>query len=367
MPTEIVQGEEVDTETGEVLEGDEMPNGRAVAVQKREQVAGLIRPVAPPSEVLAAQEETRALIEEALTKGRDYDVIPGTNKPSLLKPGGERITAAMGCFPRYRIAEREVDHDREFEWTKRKKRFEQGRFVGWEEESGVSHGLYRYVIECDIVHRGSGVVIGHGIGACSTMESRYIDRPRDSENTVLKMAEKRAFVGAVLNAFGLSDQFTQDVEDNPDLVPGRDGSTTAPPSGEPEARCPKCQGPMWDNRASKTNPKAPDYKCRDKSCDGLYWPGQWPPKGQARLTELVKQLDDVALQGKDAEALVAAKALAKDGGPDAHIARAIGWAERLLVDLEGEDSGPDKGPVEAMAEAAAAAAEEPPTDLWGDG
>jgi len=29
---------------------------------------------------------------------------------------------------------------------------------------------------------------------------------------------------------------------------------------------------MWDNRQSKRNPKAPDFKCRDKSCDGVIWP-----------------------------------------------------------------------------------------------
>lgn len=38
--------------------------------------------------------------------------------------------------------------------------------------------------------------------------------------------------------------------------------------------CPKCAGRMWDNRASKRNPKAPDFKCRDRSCDGVLWPGQ---------------------------------------------------------------------------------------------
>lgn len=36
--------------------------------------------------------------------------------------------------------------------------------------------------------------------------------------------------------------------------------------------CPKCGGEMWDNRASKRNPRAPDFKCKDKSCDGLIWP-----------------------------------------------------------------------------------------------
>jgi hypothetical protein len=31
---------------------------------------------------------------------------------------------------------------------------------------------------------------------------------------------------------------------------------------------------MWDNRQSKRNPKAPDFKCRNRSCDGVLWPGQ---------------------------------------------------------------------------------------------
>lgn len=41
--------------------------------------------------------------------------------------------------------------------------------------------------------------------------------------------------------------------------------------------CPKCAGPMWDNRERKTNPKAPDFKCKNKEgCDGVIW----PPKDQ---------------------------------------------------------------------------------------
>ena len=38
--------------------------------------------------------------------------------------------------------------------------------------------------------------------------------------------------------------------------------------------CPKCGGKVWDNRLSKRNPKAPDYKCRDRSCDGVIWPAR---------------------------------------------------------------------------------------------
>jgi len=42
-------------------------------------------------------------------------------------------------------------------------------------------------------------------------------------------------------------------------------SSTAPD------QCPKCKGAMWDNRESKRNPKAPDYKCKNKQCDGAIW------------------------------------------------------------------------------------------------
>lgn len=45
---------------------------------------------------------------------------------------------------------------------------------------------------------------------------------------------------------------------------------TSPAVSEPV--CPKCGGQMWNNTMSKTNPKAPDFKCRDRSCDGVIWP-----------------------------------------------------------------------------------------------
>lgn len=41
-------------------------------------------------------------------------------------------------------------------------------------------------------------------------------------------------------------------------------------SGAP--RCRDCGGEMWDNRNNKRNPKAPDFKCKDKvNCDGAAW------------------------------------------------------------------------------------------------
>lgn len=35
--------------------------------------------------------------------------------------------------------------------------------------------------------------------------------------------------------------------------------------------CPKCKGPMWDNRVGKRNPKSPDFKCKNTGCGEAIW------------------------------------------------------------------------------------------------
>lgn len=64
------------------------------------------------------------------------------------------------------------------------------------------------------------------------------------------------------------------VNQTPDPVSGRAAldAESERVTGAPE--CPKCGGRMWDNRASKRNPRAPDFKCRDRRCEGVVWPGQ---------------------------------------------------------------------------------------------
>ena len=61
------------------------------------------------------------------------------------------------------------------------------------------------------------------------------------------------------------------------------GTSSAAATGDSPA-CPICGGPMWDDRATKRNPKAPDFKCKNKpkvrggpGCEGVIWP---PRDGQ---------------------------------------------------------------------------------------
>lgn len=59
-----------------------------------------------------------------------------------------------------------------------------------------------------------------------------------------------------------------------------------------EKTCPKCGGSkMYDNRETKTNPKAPDFKCATSGCDGAIWPVR-DQKGPSKA-------NTVATQGRD--------------------------------------------------------------------
>ena len=39
----------------------------------------------------------------------------------------------------------------------------------------------------------------------------------------------------------------------------------------PTPKCAVCGGDVWDNRNDKRNPKAPDFKCKDKDCGHAAW------------------------------------------------------------------------------------------------
>ena len=76
----------------------------------------------------------------------------------------------------------------------------------------------------------------------------------------------------------------------PPRAPAPTGAGAAPAAGPAAVppgmpACPICGGAMWDDRTSKRNPKAPDFKCRNRpkfkggpGCEGVIWP---PRDGQA--------------------------------------------------------------------------------------
>lgn len=181
----------------------------------------------------------------------DFGVIPGTSKPTLLKPGAEKIAKLLGLSDQYEILDRQED------WSK---------------------PFFRYLIKCSLVSVSSGVLISEGLGECNSMESKYRWRETKRKcpvcgaeaiikgkneygggwicfkktsgcgakwedgaeiiesqkagkvenddiysqvNTILKMSKKRALVDAALSAGRLSQVFTQDMEDLPHEEPQR--------------------------------------------------------------------------------------------------------------------------------------------------
>lgn len=143
------------------------------------------------------QEETeqRKLITEFIAQhmkaGIDYGTIKFTkrdgteveSKPSLFKPGSEKFVSLFHFRPTF-----ERDNDT------------------WE-MTGKTPGLFCY--KCVLV-AANGAVVGEGRGSADVREKQGW-----TINNAIKIAEKRAQIDAVLRTGGLSDFFTQDLEDMP--------------------------------------------------------------------------------------------------------------------------------------------------------
>jgi len=187
--------------------------------------------------------ELQDFVKQYMVEGEDYGVIPGTAKPTLLKPGAEKLCDVYGFQRLFQTMNRVED---------------------WE------HGLFHYEVRADLVNARSGLVVAQGFGSANSKEARYRwrqanrscpecdaeaiikgkaeygggwlcfkkqggcgakfvggdaritdqpvgrienDDPFTLVNTLLKMAKKRALVDAVLSATRSSGLFTQDMED----------------------------------------------------------------------------------------------------------------------------------------------------------
>jgi hypothetical protein len=124
--------------------------------------------------------------------------------------------------------------------------------------------------------------IGIGVAACKAGEQPSPEAIETAKKGAVTDAVKRCLknFGA---AFGLTLYFKDGANGNGHGNGNGNGNDAAHATAANQAtgsaagaevapKCPKCGGPMWDNRSSKRNPKAPDYKCRDKNCDGAIWP-----------------------------------------------------------------------------------------------
>lgn len=218
--------------------GDRTMTENAVAVVNYEDYA------MTPDRLVKQVELIQAVMKSVMRVDEHYGKIPGCgDKPSLLKPGAEKLSTTFRLAPSYEVFEKVLPE-----------------------------GHREYRVTATMTHIPTGAVFGQGVGSASTMESKYRYRkaervcpkcgketiingkkeygggficfakkggcgakfkaddptitnqisgrteyedPADYYNTILKMAKKRAHVDAVLTCTAASDIFTQDVEDLP--------------------------------------------------------------------------------------------------------------------------------------------------------
>ena len=206
-----------------------------------------IAPVVNVAGALQRYQDMKDFISGILKENVDFGKIPGTDKSTLLKPGAEKLTTFFGLSAEFQIIEKEED------WT------------------GNDHGgemFFNYWYKCRITRHGK--IVAEGEGSCNSFEKKYRyrsanikcpsceaeavikgkeefgggwicwkknggcgakfkigdksieDQPRgqvknpdvaDIVNTLQKMAQKRAYIAAVLLATNASEYFTQDIED----------------------------------------------------------------------------------------------------------------------------------------------------------
>lgn len=140
----------------------------------------------------------------------------------------------------------------------------------------------------------NGLAVLQGVtcqGADVTVETRLIHASGQWLSTALTIAAANAGAQSIGSAvtygrrYGLAAMLGISAEEDDDGNAA--GTPTARPSAPRPASaapalaqadgpvlcppCPSCGGAMWDNRATKTNPKSPDAKCKDKDCQGKIW------------------------------------------------------------------------------------------------
>lgn len=141
------------------------------------------------------------MMSAVMKDGEHYGKIPGCgNKPTLLKAGAEKLASTFRLSPDYlTMSETETDD-----------------FIA-------------YKVKAILTHIPTGLVAGAGVGTCNSRERKYRNSACwDIQNTLYKMACKRALVAAVLNATAASDIFTQDLEDMDVPKPAPKASAPAP-------------------------------------------------------------------------------------------------------------------------------------------
>lgn len=188
---------------------DEVPTAALQTVETE-----LTRPRGLSRERIEEMRDQLTLLQEFVAKvmirGEHYGVIPGTQRPTLFKAGAEFLREAYGFEVRSSCVDK--------------------KFIP-SEQTGRDKAYIEYTYRVELFLNGKPVSACEG--SCNNFERRYEGMsPFAVMNTIQKMAQKRAYLGAVISATRSSNIFTQDLEDEPELAM-KARAEAASPEGAP--------------------------------------------------------------------------------------------------------------------------------------
>lgn len=166
-----------------------------------------------------------AFTKEVLVKDQDYGVVPGVQKPTLLKPGAEKLMNLFGMSVEFECTDKVLDLNTKFVFYTYKATVRaKDRHIVTQCEGSVNsyEPKYRYIWmeKAKPSQAEQDRLKAEGTGKFRKGSSGWlwVERTENPDliglqNTMQKMAQKRAFVGAILLATNASEFFTQDVED----------------------------------------------------------------------------------------------------------------------------------------------------------
>ena len=179
---------EVDVATGEIVP---LAVGRLTPEQTRERAAWV-----------------REVTKAALVEGTDFGVIPGTERPALLKPGAEMLLLAAGLG--FTIARIDDQDSASHQGVTYRCTVRRGELVLAECDGYAGYDESRYYRSAEESERQERAYAKKD--RREPREDRFVEY-RAPWNTLVKMSQKRALVGAALNAVAGSGLFVTDDDD----------------------------------------------------------------------------------------------------------------------------------------------------------
>lgn len=257
----------------DVIDGDFNPVATATQpvalVPTGNSNAVFVAPAATVEQAVERYAQMKQFIQSVLRDKIDYDLIPGTQKKTLMKPGAEKLATFFGLMPRLVLVDKIEDWDKNLFFYRYRCDLYRGEWLVASSEGTCSSYetkyRYRWLAEHDLpagIDKSTLKTRGGKIsefefaidkaetsgayakpaeywarfktaiddGTAKKIQKKTKSGMRDAweidgtlyaitnqdmadvMNTVLKMAQKRAYVGTVIFATNASEFFTQDLE-----------------------------------------------------------------------------------------------------------------------------------------------------------